>query len=266
MSLHNVATIHTKELFWVERPGDLFTHFSLIPLPGQSRETKFNAITRLFLIIIIILILLRVKKWALICVIGLLIIVVVYYNTKPSLDKNENTKDTKDDTLCSNSDMTSKESYRPPLPARRQRVNPPVVSAPTPPSLPSNTAVYNAREAVLRAEKDEEKKDKIEQTIPKNATPTVILRTGVTTPYSYKSRGRGREKKMTMKTDTSDETKEVKIEYRHRGESSQTHTCEQSGMMRKMDEQLEDDREREQILARINEESVTNATINIVYS
>jgi len=307
---------NNRELFWVERPGDLLTHFSLIPLPCQSRETKFNAITRLFLILIIVLALLRVKKWGLILVIGLLIIVVVYYNTKRSTDKEKQINDTKEKEQQKeeHSHMSSKESYRPPIliqpqstgrqtsqsstnrsqspsrsittqsgqqsaasspssvhvsrqvPVRRQKISPEVASSPAAPILPSNEAVYNAREAVMRTEKDKDKKDKIESTIPKAATPAVALRTGTSPPYSFKSRGKGRVGKITMDNKPSSELPDKKVEYKHKGESSQVHECKEDGIMRIIDDHLKDDREQQRILARIEGESLENGTLNIVYS
>lgn len=71
------------EKFWVERPGDLLTHFNIIPIYPKSREQLYNTITRVIIIIFFILLMLRVKRSLYFLIIALLVVIFVYYNTKP---------------------------------------------------------------------------------------------------------------------------------------------------------------------------------------
>ena len=120
-----------EEKFWVERPGDLLTHFTVFPIRPKSKAQLFNAITRIIIIIFIILLILRVKKALYFLIISLLIIIFVYYNTKSGSDKEccskghdasveeKNSSKLCDGDVCINANKTSDdaeeriEGYRP---------------------------------------------------------------------------------------------------------------------------------------------------------
>ena len=73
-----------EELFWVERPSDLLRP----PRPKRSKVAAYNDVTKLVIIAAIVLAILRVKGWALIIAIILLVIVFVFYNRYPCRNRN----------------------------------------------------------------------------------------------------------------------------------------------------------------------------------
>jgi hypothetical protein len=68
--------------FWVEDFTVLFRTLELIPKKGMSKEETFNAYTRLLLIATIVAVFLKYKYWYVIPVVGLAIIICMYYSLK----------------------------------------------------------------------------------------------------------------------------------------------------------------------------------------
>jgi hypothetical protein len=68
------------EVFWVERPADLLE----LPTPNRSDVAVYNDATKLVIIAAIVLAVLKVRAWIVVLTVGLLVIVVAYYNKHPS--------------------------------------------------------------------------------------------------------------------------------------------------------------------------------------
>lgn len=77
--------------FWLNNPSSLFSSFNLFPDISMSIPEILNCVTRLILLISLLLFLFKVPYWYLFPIIGLLLIIVLYYrysSRHPSLIEN----------------------------------------------------------------------------------------------------------------------------------------------------------------------------------
>jgi hypothetical protein len=78
------STRETREKFWLEDPSALFQQLTIIPNCGMTEAERLNAMTRLILVITLILYLLHFGSWLLFLILGLLLVIFLYYINKRS--------------------------------------------------------------------------------------------------------------------------------------------------------------------------------------
>lgn len=86
----------TKERFWLEEPISLFYSANLIPQCTMTVAERLNALTRLILVITLILYLFCLGQWWLFLILGILLVIVLYY-----LSKGDSTGTTIEHYICS---------------------------------------------------------------------------------------------------------------------------------------------------------------------
>jgi len=83
--------MHNK--FWVEDPCILLLDPVFIPSPGQSRDQKLNALTRLVILVTVILYMCEYEHWLLFLVVAILVIVIIHSVSKNRKDDSEKSKE-----------------------------------------------------------------------------------------------------------------------------------------------------------------------------
>lgn len=76
-----------NERFWLEEPVSLFRSTTLIPQCGMTTAARLNALTRLVLLIALILYLFCIGQWWLFLLLGLLLVIVLYYLDQQSQNR-----------------------------------------------------------------------------------------------------------------------------------------------------------------------------------
>lgn len=77
----------SNERFWLEEPISLFRSATLIPQCGMTTAVRLNALTRLILLITLILYLFCVGQWWLFLLLGLLLVIVLYFLDQQTLNQ-----------------------------------------------------------------------------------------------------------------------------------------------------------------------------------
>lgn len=77
----------SSERFWLEEPVSLFRSTTLIPQCGMTTAARLNALTRLVLLIALILYLFCIGQWWLFLLLGLLLVIVLYYLDQQSQNR-----------------------------------------------------------------------------------------------------------------------------------------------------------------------------------
>ncbi len=67
------------EKFWLENLSDLFRQVTILPNAEMTEEERLNAMTRLVIIISIVLLLFGYGSWILFLVLGVVLVIVLYY-------------------------------------------------------------------------------------------------------------------------------------------------------------------------------------------
>lgn len=71
------------EQFWIEDYRVLFQSPTIIPTSQMSEIQRLNTLTRLIILIAIILAILRIGNWLLFLILGLVLVIILYYAQKP---------------------------------------------------------------------------------------------------------------------------------------------------------------------------------------
>lgn len=72
--------------FWLEDWRSLFNTYTLLPTYEMSEAERLNAITRLIIVIAIILAIMRVGSWILFLILGIILIIILWYIQKPKIE------------------------------------------------------------------------------------------------------------------------------------------------------------------------------------
>ena len=76
------------ERFWLEEPICLFRNATLIPVCGMTAAARLNALTRLIIVITLILWLACIGQWWLFLLLGLLLVLILYYLDHQAVSNN----------------------------------------------------------------------------------------------------------------------------------------------------------------------------------
>lgn len=89
--------------FWLEDWSALFQNFDILPECGMQNAERLNTMTRLIFVIAIILAIVGVGSWLLFLILGLILVVILWYNSERK-SKIENYRcQQKSSTLCKGS-------------------------------------------------------------------------------------------------------------------------------------------------------------------
>lgn len=109
------------EKFWLEDITDLFRQVTILPNSDMTEEERLNTMTRLVIIISIILLLFGIGSWLLFLVLGVVLVIVLYYanvKSKPPdspSDEEESSDEVTENYVCNNHlpDVTKERRIKP---------------------------------------------------------------------------------------------------------------------------------------------------------
>ena len=74
-----MSFMEMSNVFWAHQPSNLISSATVIPNREMCDEELLNTITRLVIVIALVLVLFRVNRWWLFLILGLLLVVILWY-------------------------------------------------------------------------------------------------------------------------------------------------------------------------------------------